>query len=639
MKFLCPSCKAKYQLADEKVAGRSVRMKCRKCGHMIHVSSADAIANSSAPPPADAPLTTESAVTGGAVAEPAKVEAPVAEKPAAPAKPETPAPSRVAAAPSGQTPEPAKVDAPKPETPPPPRARLGSRPDTAEKSRPQAPPEGTPAKEPLPAAGPSRTAVPRAPSATRPEVKKPASTPLKPALSGAAKATLQGTGPNMPTPAVAPAAAKAAPPAKPAAPAKPAKPAAKPLTAGVAARPLTGTGARAAVAASPALEDIPRFEDADDEEPTHIAEPGALASALAGAFTAAVRETTSHSVVTDPLNLPGDEWFVGINGVPVGPIRLAELRERASAGGVGRESLVWRDGFEEWRPLKNFPELVAIVEESLSNARASIVAASAAIKPMPDQLVSAPMASAPAASTAAGVTEDLELAGVPPRRGASSPAAWLAMVVAILFGVTLGFVLFGRTDQRADVQDKPQAPPVPSATAPAAKPEAQQAEEETVVTADPKAPGVKSTASTAKSAAKPEGDSKLSGGLKGLNGLSGLAPGATKGPGGESTGSNAGGQLDATALQSTVARYTPSVKRSCWQPALDTRDKDAPGSARVSVAITVGPSGSVQNVTPSGDPRGYRGLSNCIASRVRGWQFPPSSGTTTVNVPFVFVAQ
>ena len=38
MKFLCPSCKAKYQISDEKVAGRSVRMKCRKCGHVIQIS-------------------------------------------------------------------------------------------------------------------------------------------------------------------------------------------------------------------------------------------------------------------------------------------------------------------------------------------------------------------------------------------------------------------------------------------------------------------------------------------------------------------------------------------------------------------------------------------------------------------------
>lgn len=35
MKFLCDNCKAKYQIADEKVGGRTVRMKCRKCGHLI----------------------------------------------------------------------------------------------------------------------------------------------------------------------------------------------------------------------------------------------------------------------------------------------------------------------------------------------------------------------------------------------------------------------------------------------------------------------------------------------------------------------------------------------------------------------------------------------------------------------------
>src|SRR3954462_15219047 len=73
MKFLCPSCKAKYQIGDEKVAGRSVRMKCRKCGYVIQVLSVpgmgdalpgsepapapiDALSDvSAAPPPADAP--------------------------------------------------------------------------------------------------------------------------------------------------------------------------------------------------------------------------------------------------------------------------------------------------------------------------------------------------------------------------------------------------------------------------------------------------------------------------------------------------------------------------------------------------------------------------------------------------------
>src|SRR5664279_3093981 len=56
MKFLCPSCKAKYQIADEKVAGRSVRMKCRKCGYVIQVSSVAGLGDAlpgSEPPPAN----------------------------------------------------------------------------------------------------------------------------------------------------------------------------------------------------------------------------------------------------------------------------------------------------------------------------------------------------------------------------------------------------------------------------------------------------------------------------------------------------------------------------------------------------------------------------------------------------------
>jgi TonB family protein len=81
------------------------------------------------------------------------------------------------------------------------------------------------------------------------------------------------------------------------------------------------------------------------------------------------------------------------------------------------------------------------------------------------------------------------------------------------------------------------------------------------------------------------------------------------------------------------------VKRSCWQPALDSRAPDAPTGARVAVKIDIAPGGNVSGVSSSGDPRGYRGLATCIESRVRNWSFPPSSGATTVNVPFVFAAQ
>ena len=38
MKFVCDNCQAKYQIGDDKVAGKTVRMKCRKCGYNIKVT-------------------------------------------------------------------------------------------------------------------------------------------------------------------------------------------------------------------------------------------------------------------------------------------------------------------------------------------------------------------------------------------------------------------------------------------------------------------------------------------------------------------------------------------------------------------------------------------------------------------------
>ena len=92
MKFLCPSCKAKYQIGDDKVAGRSVRMKCRKCGYVIQVSSVaglgDALPGSEPPP---APIDALSDVSFGAppvgpapaAAELSEQEAPAAAPPRA----------------------------------------------------------------------------------------------------------------------------------------------------------------------------------------------------------------------------------------------------------------------------------------------------------------------------------------------------------------------------------------------------------------------------------------------------------------------------------------------------------------------------------------------------------------------------
>ncbi|MCU0690731.1 MAG: zinc-ribbon domain-containing protein [Polyangiaceae bacterium] len=38
MRISCPSCQSSYKIADEKVKGRTVKVRCRKCGMMIHVN-------------------------------------------------------------------------------------------------------------------------------------------------------------------------------------------------------------------------------------------------------------------------------------------------------------------------------------------------------------------------------------------------------------------------------------------------------------------------------------------------------------------------------------------------------------------------------------------------------------------------
>jgi len=72
---------------------------------------------------------------------------------------------------------------------------------------------------------------------------------------------------------------------------------------------------------------------------------------------------------------PGDDWYVAVNGVPVGPIRVAEVRRKAALGAVTEESLVWQEGLDEWRPLKTFPDLAANVREAAASGRISITPA------------------------------------------------------------------------------------------------------------------------------------------------------------------------------------------------------------------------------------------------------------------------
>jgi len=105
---------------------------------------------------------------------------------------------------------------------------------------------------------------------------------------------------------------------------------------------------------------------------------------MAAAFSQAVAVPPEASSLTD---IPADDWYVGMGGVPLGPVRLSVIREKAASGAVDGDSLVWREGYDEWQPIKNFPNLLELVQEAAS-------------KPARRTFTPAPMAAPQAAASA-----------------------------------------------------------------------------------------------------------------------------------------------------------------------------------------------------------------------------------------------
>jgi len=54
---------------------------------------------------------------------------------------------------------------------------------------------------------------------------------------------------------------------------------------------------------------------------------------------------------------PAGEWYVAIGQAQVGPLPIAEVRKKWEGGDIGPDSLVWKPGLEDWKPLSQVPEL------------------------------------------------------------------------------------------------------------------------------------------------------------------------------------------------------------------------------------------------------------------------------------------
>jgi predicted Zn finger-like uncharacterized protein len=529
VKFLCDQCKAKYQIADDKVAGKTVRMKCRKCGHLIEVRAA---------------------VTETSVATESSPPGPVSH--------------------SGPTTR-----------------------TTSSLPPPKAPP-------PRPATG----TAPRAPLAT--------------GLAGA-------------------------------------KPPQKPAAAG---------------------------------------------SALAGAFKSNVQRDEEVSKPFDMAELaPDDAWYVAINGVPVGPIKISEVRRKASLGAVTEDSLVWQEGQDEWRPARQLPDLAAIIREAATSGRTSITpppGGTRASTPPPRSTSPAPKAGGgiapktprppgtaplPAAArsnvvpitsrlaTAEKLDESAELGRIsvapdpfalPPPASASAAIAppgamspllasampapppdivyrkqppWIAIGMLIMFGafgVTAAIVAFSRPAPPAPVvvQVPAAAPAAPVQTAAAT---ATAAPTDSATSAAPSSTKTVVAAGPRPAAAGPAAPTSTGRSLD----LHSLAQNSNVGPGAEDPGSEgpkAPGQCFSSGqVQSVIGMHQLAIRRACWE-----RDPTTKPSVNVSVSMTIGPDGSPQGVSASGDEAS---VAKCIENDVRGWHFPAMGCSQKTGFSFKFVRQ
>jgi serine/threonine protein kinase len=100
-----------------------------------------------------------------------------------------------------------------------------------------------------------------------------------------------------------------------------------------------------------------------------------------------------------------------------------------------------------------------------------------------------------------------------------------------------------------------------------------------------------------------------------------------------------GDGLDEAAVKRTIKSYRGAVVDTCWEHAFGSRAPGDPTSVRVSVAITVEPSGFVRSVETAAEPAGYPELRRCIEKRVSAWRFPRARAETVVSSGFVFVLE
>jgi predicted Zn finger-like uncharacterized protein len=85
---------------------------------------------------------------------------------------------------------------------------------------------------------------------------------------------------------------------------------------------------------------------------------------------AALSDEPDAAQQIDKTNWPADaeperlEWYVAIDDQQIGPVSLGELGKRRERGELGPETLVWKAGLDDWKPVMELEELRALMTVS-----------------------------------------------------------------------------------------------------------------------------------------------------------------------------------------------------------------------------------------------------------------------------------
>lgn len=389
-----------------------------------------------------------------------------------------------------------------------------------------------------------------------------------------------------------------------------------------------------------------------------------------------------------PQRAPYDLWHVAIQDVPVGPMTRAELGRKIETGAVTAESLCWREGMDDWRPLGELPELAQLLRRSFEGSRSGRLPSRPRLPPVPapqgprvsssqypaieefeedhneptrvaDSLLGSSGALAQAGPHTSGTSPKIVLpqpaavaaevpvavpAAVPerPARGGSQLMTGLAigLLVGILFvgGPALYRSTWGSTPAPGPTQPVATAP-VAERAAPTAEPEPQvEAHNEEKPAHGATKTKVAGTA-IAPRPGKPElgKEKQLSAEDQAL--LSRMGAGGSGGPNlagpkrETESASATGPALTPTQLSKVVQDNKVQLQR-CYETALRATGGKQDGAIKVTVSVTVGTSGTTKLATTDG--AGLGNMNDCIRSAVKRWRFPQSGGESEFQFPLVF---